>query len=332
MRTTRAIASGSPRLQHGPSGGTISSLCLPLVRAQPELGRDRAGQLAQLDGLRAQRHRRVEPAEVEQLAGQAGEAPQLAPRDRHLALGVVDVHPPVAQVLLEQLHRALEHRQRGAQLVRGGGHERAAGVLLPRQLLLHAPERAGEVADLVAALVVLERRVGDALLGDPHHGGAQAAEAAQQRARQRDGERDRDEQPDRAGGEQSVAHLLDRGGDLGQPPFDDQHAHGPLRAEQADPDPHDVALDVGGGGLRAQGAQRHERGAAGGGAGAGVVREVVGARGRRRARARRCAGAAARTARRTAARGPPSRTRAGRRARRPAGWTRSARAAGPTAG
>ena len=61
----------------------------------------------------------------------------------------------VAQVLLEQLHRALEHRQRRAQLVRGGRHERAPRRLLAAQLLLHAPERAGEVADLVAAGVVL---------------------------------------------------------------------------------------------------------------------------------------------------------------------------------
>ena len=42
-------------------------------------------------------------------------------------------------------------------------NERRA-CLLAAQLLLHAPERAGEVADLVAALVVLERGVGDALL------------------------------------------------------------------------------------------------------------------------------------------------------------------------
>ena len=92
------------------------------------------------------------------------------------------------------------------------------------QLLLHAPERAREVADLVAALVVLQRRVGDALLGDPQRGRAQPPEPAQQRARQRDGERDRHQQADRARGQQRVAHLVDRGRDLGQAALDDEHA------------------------------------------------------------------------------------------------------------
>ena len=56
---------------------------------------------------------------------------------RDLLLRVLEV-AAVAQVLVEQLHRALEHRQRRAQLVRGGGDERAPRRLLAAQLLLHA--------------------------------------------------------------------------------------------------------------------------------------------------------------------------------------------------
>ena len=53
-------------------------LDIALVGAQLELGRHGAAQLAELHGLLAQRHVGVEPAEVEQLAGQPGQAPQLA--------------------------------------------------------------------------------------------------------------------------------------------------------------------------------------------------------------------------------------------------------------
>ena len=55
-----------------------SSVDLALGGAQLELGGHRAAQLAELDGLLAQRHVGVEPAEVEQLAGQA--APGAAAR------------------------------------------------------------------------------------------------------------------------------------------------------------------------------------------------------------------------------------------------------------
>ena len=56
-----------------------------LARAQLELGGDRADDLAQLDGLRAQRHRGVEAREVEQLAGERREAVELAARGVDLA-------------------------------------------------------------------------------------------------------------------------------------------------------------------------------------------------------------------------------------------------------
>ena len=115
------------------------------------------------------------------------EPPQLAAGARDLLLGVGEV-AAVAQVLVEQLHRALEHRQRRAQLVRGGGDERAPRRLLASQLLLHAAERAGQVADLVAAAVGRRGRL-RALGGDPQGGALQAAEPARERARERQAER-----------------------------------------------------------------------------------------------------------------------------------------------
>ena len=62
-----------------------------LAGAQPELGRHGARELAELDRLRAQRDRGVEPREVEQLLGERREALQLAPRGGDLALRVGDV-------------------------------------------------------------------------------------------------------------------------------------------------------------------------------------------------------------------------------------------------
>ena len=133
----------------------------------------------------------------------------------------------VAQVLLEQLHRALEHRQRRAQLVRGGGDERRAarppGGAAPPAC---ARARGARSPTSSRPLVARHRRV-RALLGDPQRRGAQAAEPAQQRAGERDGERDGDEQADAGGGQQRVADLVDGRGHLGQPPLGDEHAVGP---------------------------------------------------------------------------------------------------------
>ena len=180
--------------------------------AQLELGGDGARELAELDRLRAQLAPRRRAARGRAARRPARRAAAARGGRWRPAPGRRRGRAAVAQVLLEQLHRALEHRQRRAQLVRGGGHERAPRRLLAAQLLLHAGERAGEVADLVAARS--SRGVGRvrALLGDPQRGGAQAAEPAQQRARERDRERDRrPASPTRAGGQQRVAHLLDRG-------------------------------------------------------------------------------------------------------------------------
>ena len=83
-------------------------------------------------------------------------------------------------------------------------------------------QRAGEVADLVEAVVARGRGVGP-LLGHAHRGGAQAREAAADAGRQADAEQDRDEQPDRGGGEEGVAHLADRGVDVGERLQRDEH-------------------------------------------------------------------------------------------------------------
>ena len=70
----RATAPGSPRPQHGPGGAETSSATPPSSNAALELGADRPGQLAELDGLRADLDLRVEAAEVQQLGGQAAAA------------------------------------------------------------------------------------------------------------------------------------------------------------------------------------------------------------------------------------------------------------------
>ena len=70
----RAMAPGSPRPQHGPGRGGDLERDAALLEAALELGADRAGELAELDGLRAHLDLRVEPAEVQQLGGQALQA------------------------------------------------------------------------------------------------------------------------------------------------------------------------------------------------------------------------------------------------------------------
>jgi hypothetical protein len=251
-----------------------AQLDVELARAQVELGGHRPHQLAELDRLRAELDRRVEPAEVEQLARQRGEPPQLAARVGDLELGVLDVHATVAQILLEQLHRALEHGQRGAQLVRRGGDERAPGGLLAAQRLLHAGERAGEVADLVAALVARRGGVG-ALGGDPQGGGAQAREPPQQGAREGDGERDRHQHADAGAGQQRLADLVGGRHHLGQAALGDEHAVG-ARRRVVQPHRHRdlVALDPDDRAVLARGLQGGERGVLRRGREVGVVEEV----------------------------------------------------------
>jgi hypothetical protein len=137
------------------------------------------------------------------------------------------------EVLLEQLHRALQHRQRRPQLVRRGRHEGPPRGFLAPQLLLHARERAREVAHLVLA-GVLRHRHRRALRRDPQGGRAQAAQPPQQRVGERDRERDRDEQTDAGGRHERAADLLDGVGDLGQPPPGDHDADHAALAVQRD--------------------------------------------------------------------------------------------------
>jgi hypothetical protein len=183
--------------------------------AQLELGGDRAAQLGELDGLLAQRHRGVEAAEVEQLAGQRREPAQLAPCARDLALRIGLIERAVAQVVLQQLDRPLQRGQRRAQLVRGGRHERAPRGLLAAQLALHARQRPRQVADLVEPVVARGGGVGP-LLGDADGGGAQAGEAPADGGGEEDAEQGSDREPDRRGGEEGVADLVDRLGDVGE--------------------------------------------------------------------------------------------------------------------
>ena len=78
-----------------------------LAGAQLELGGDGAHDLAELDGLRAQRDRGVEARQVEQLGRERREAVELAARGVDLAQRVELVDLAVADVLLQQLHRPL---------------------------------------------------------------------------------------------------------------------------------------------------------------------------------------------------------------------------------
>ena len=138
----------------GPGGGS-TTISTPRSRAWSSNSATTARHSSPSStGSRAHRDGGVEAAEVEQLGREAAEAAQLGLRARELLLGVVGVEAAVAQVLLEQLERPLQRRERRPQLVRGGRDERAPRRLLAAQRLLHRRERPGEVADLVAAAVV----------------------------------------------------------------------------------------------------------------------------------------------------------------------------------
>ena len=139
---SRAMAPGSPRPQHGPVGGATSSATPPPRRAALELGADRAGQLAQLDGLAAQLDLGVEAAEVQQLGGQAAEPRSLRPGAGDLLAGVVEVERRPRRGRRRAARASPERRQGRAQLVRRGGDEGAPGLLLAQQRGLHRRERA----------------------------------------------------------------------------------------------------------------------------------------------------------------------------------------------
>ena len=198
---------------------------LALAGAQRELRRDGARDLAQLDRLRAQLHGGVEAREVEQLGRQHRQPPQLAARALDLLLGVGRGRRPRAGP--RRAAPSCPGASSAACAARARPcHERAPRRLLAAQLLLHAHERAGEVADLVAAPVRRRGRL-RALRGDPQRGALQALEAARERAREREPEPDRHREADRGGGEQRVADEPDRRRDLGQVALGDDDARRP---------------------------------------------------------------------------------------------------------
>ena len=234
-----------------------------LPRAQLELGRDGADDLAELDLLGPQRHRGVEPREVEQLAGERGQAVELAARVGDLAQRVELVDLARADVLLEQLHRALEHRQRRAQLVRRRGHERAPRRLLAAQLLLHAGERAAEVADLVAAVVARHLHL-RALLRDAQRRGPQPREPAQQGRGQPDRDQGGEPERDRGAGREARPDLADELGRLGQRPLRHQRADRvAARPVERGGHHHAVAVELGQRLPQPHRPQRHQLGARG---------------------------------------------------------------------
>ncbi len=152
----RATAPGSPFAQHGAIGCTTSML-IPrsVARRSNSAATARVSSPSSTGSERS--GARVEPREVEQVGGQVLEPAQLALGARDLLVRVVEVDAPLAQVVVEQLEHPLEQRERSAQLVRRGGDEGAAGVLLAHERLLHRGERARQVADLVAGVVARRR-------------------------------------------------------------------------------------------------------------------------------------------------------------------------------
>ena len=127
-----------------------------------ELGRDPAGDLAQVRALGAQLERAgLELGEVEQVGREPAE-----PGD--LLADLADEHHPrllVELLVLEQLEEPADREDRRAQLVRGRRDEAAARGLELGELALHPVERPREPAELVAGGDVEAR--GEVALGDP---------------------------------------------------------------------------------------------------------------------------------------------------------------------
>ena len=135
----------------------------------------------------------VEARQVEQVGGEPGQP-------RHLAVHRGDELAARGGILLvlEQLEEAAEREQRRAQLVRGVGDELAARPVGALQPAAHVVERAGQLVDLVAAVVGDRRR--EVAGGDAARRALQPADARGQRERgqqpdqpargQRDGDRD----------------------------------------------------------------------------------------------------------------------------------------------
>ena len=143
MRRIRAIAAGVAERPHRPAVVLQRELDPALVGAELELGHHRAAELAQLDRLGAQLHLGVDAREIEQVGGEPAEPARLGPRPVQQRAGVLDVGLGVLQVVVQQLEHPVQRGQRRAQLVRGGGHERAPGLLLLAQPLPASPPACG---------------------------------------------------------------------------------------------------------------------------------------------------------------------------------------------
>ena len=112
----------------------------------------------------------VEPREVEQVGRELRQAVDLLAHLREELVARRLVEPRV----VEQLEEAAEREERRAQLVRGVGDELAAGAVEVREAQAHALERAGELAELVRA--VIDDRLVEAPGGDPVGGELEAAD------------------------------------------------------------------------------------------------------------------------------------------------------------
>ena len=141
---------------------------------------------------------------VEQAVRQPAEAARLVARAAHLDARLVVVEP-----VLDELEHHLERVQRRPQLVRRGGDEAPARVLLALQPLAHRDERAREVADLVAVIVGGSPAGRPrASLGDGERGPVQALDAPQHPRRDAEPDQPRDQQRGERGGEErALDHL-----------------------------------------------------------------------------------------------------------------------------
>ena len=131
---------------------------------------------------------------------------------------------PSREVVVEQLEHPLQQRERGAQLVRRGGDERAPRVLLAdRATPASWPARGRGRRPRRARRRAAAARRGRSLVirsADWRRRSSRRSSARRQRAAQHE----RDDEPDERRGEERRAHLVDRLADVGQRLRRDQRA------------------------------------------------------------------------------------------------------------
>ena len=157
------------------------------------------GDRRELDGLVLEPHRAgIEPREVEQVGGELREPLDLLGHrlEELTPGGLVEI------LVAKELEKAAQRENRRPELVRGVGDELAAGVVEAREPQAHPIEGAGQLAELVAA-VILDRLV-EITGGDPLGSALEPANPAREDGRgaetrqERDAERPRG--PTRAAG------------------------------------------------------------------------------------------------------------------------------------